>query len=301
MEDERRAQARASVEALDDWWSMDSEHYIVLSDDPGGERAADSLLTALESLRPHYAAYVPPFEKTVEGTSVVRIFRNDEDYIAYLDDPWLTMKPEDTTGIFSNGRRELVIRPARRNSSVDVGAVVRHEGFHQYVFGAWGGVRPSIWFNEGYAEFFASWRPKGNGRFEWTETKWETEMLGRMANSRDFDWSAVLRSLLLWDQRTFYNPPLQGGASASYALAYGLVYFLERGAPFVRNKPYRNVMPTYMRVMEETGDAVRATLEAFELGDRAADTEFLDRLARDMREFYRADSARRNARTAPMK
>ena len=298
IDDERRQQALASVAALDDWWAMESEHYVLLSDDPAGERSAEALLTGLERLRRHYASLVPPFRRTIDATSVVRVFRKDDDYLSYLRDPSLPMRPEDTAGVFSGARRELVIRPQRRNSATDVGAVVRHEGFHQYVFSAWGGVSPSIWFNEGFAEFFASYRPKGDGRFEWSESKWAAGFLERAAASRDLDWTALLRAMLLWDQATFYNPPLSGGASASYAFAYGLAYFLARGAPFVRNKPYRDVLPSYLAAMEETGDPVAATLEAFRLGPRGDDTEFLARLARDLREFWRSPSNRRNAARA---
>lgn len=298
IDDERRQQALASVAALDDWWAMESGHYVLLSDDPAGERSAEALLSGLERLRRHYAALVPPFQRTIESTSVVRVFRKGDDYVSYLRDPSLPMRPEDTAGVFSGARRELVIRPQRRNSAADIGAVVRHEGFHQYVFSAWGGVAPSIWFNEGFAEFFASYKPKGDGRFEWSENKWSAAFLERAASSRDLDWVALLRALVLWDQKTFYDPPLQGGASASYAFAYGLAYFLARGAAFVRNKPYRDVLPSYLAAMEATGDPVAATLEAFRLGPRGDDTEFLSRLARDLREFWRSPSNRRNAARA---
>ena len=295
IDDDSRARAVASVAALDDWWSMESEHYVLLSDDPGGERQADEVLTSLESLRRHYAALVPPFERTIEGTSVVRAFRGDDDYVSYLEDPSLPMRPQDTAGVFSGARRELVIRPRRRGSSADVAAVIRHEGFHQYVFSAWGGVAPSTWFNEGFAEFFASCKPKGGGRFEWSEDKAHVAFLERAAANRDLDWTQLLRAILLWDQRTFYSPPLPGGASDSYAFAYGVAYFLVRGAPFVRNKPYRDVLPAYVSAMEETGDPVAATLEAFRLGPRADDLDFLSRFAKDLREFFRAPSARRRA------
>ena len=296
LEDERRRQARASVEALDDWWYMESEHYILLSDAPGGERRADALLSELEALRPYYKAAIPPFERTVESSSVIRVFRNDEDYVAYLSQSDTGLDPAATAGIFSSARRELVIRPARRGSTIDAGAVARHEGFHQYVFAAWGGVAPSIWFNEGYAEFFASFRDTGGGSFEWAETKSEIDTLERLANADGIDWTALLHNLVLWDQATFYNPPFHDGAATSYALAYGIAYFLERGAPFVRNKPYRDIVPKYVETMERTGDPLRATAEAFRLGRRGDDTAFLAKFARDMREFFRSSSARRNAR-----
>lgn len=298
--DDRRAQAHASIEALDEWWHMDSEHYVVLSDAPGGVRAADSLLSMLETLRKHYTAAVPPFRRTIESTSVIRIFRRDEDYLAYLADSNLEMNPADTSGLFSGSRRELVIRPTVRGSTQDLGSVVRHEGFHQYIFSAWAGIRPSTWFNEGYAEFFASWKPKTDGKFEWTETGWEINTLERMAADEKLDWTQMLRFILLADQASFYNPPVFRSSSNSYALAYGIVYFLVRGAPFVRNKPYADILPTYIATMEETGDATQATLNAFRLGNQGSDTDFLERFAKDMRTFYKSESARRNARRAPL-
>jgi hypothetical protein len=279
---------------------MDSEHYVVLSDAPGGVRAADSLLSMLETLRKYYTAAVPPFRRTIESTSVIRIFRRDEDYLAYLADSNLEMNPADTSGLFSGSRRELVIRPTVRGSTQDLGSVVRHEGFHQYIFSAWAGIRPSTWFNEGYAEFFASWKPKTDGRFEWTETGWEINTLERMAADEKLDWTQMLRFILLADQASFYNPPVFRSSSNNYALAYGIVYFLVRGAPFVRNKPYADILPTYIATMEETGDATQATLNAFRLGNQGSDTDFLERFAKDMRTFYKSESARRNARRAPL-
>lgn len=304
-DDARRAGARASIELLDDWWHMDSPHYIVLSDVPGGTAQADRLLGVLEALRPRYAALVPRFPKAEEPTSVVRFFRNDDEFVRYFEGTPLALAVTETAGFYDGGRRELVIRPARKEwgGPEHMESTVRHEGFHQWLHAAWPGVDIPAWFNEGTAEFFESCVPRGaGGSFEWKEQEAAARWLEEWAKDRDANWTEMLRATLLADQATFYNPPHFGGESwRSYAFAYGLMYFLHRGAPLVRNQPWKDVLPTLYRSLYETPrDPIGATCAAFRLGPNGADTAFLEKFAADLRAFWRASSARQNARNAKL-
>ena len=297
-QDARRVRAWESIALLDDWWHMDSPHYVVLCDAPGGGPAADRLLSELEALRPHYEALVPPLPQAPSETSVVRLFRSDEEFARYLSGSGVALSGDLTAGFFDPERQELVVRPASRKNGADPAATIRHEGFHQYLEDAWGRIEASPWFNEGTAKLFECYEPDG-ARFVLREQRAPGRLLERLARSRDADWTALLRALLFMDYPAFYNPP-GGDPAASYALAYGLMYFLHRGAPQMRGRPYADVLPTYARTLRETQNPARATCEAFRMGADGRDGRFLKRLANDLQAFWRADSARRDARAAPI-
>lgn len=297
-EDEARRRARESVALLDDWWHMDSENYILLSDDANAARRGDTILLMLESLRPRYAALVPPFRRTIGQTSVVRVFRKREDYVAYVRESGVLLDPARSAGIFDGGRRELVISPVERNWTIDVNGTIRHEGFHQYLFAAWNGANASLWFNEGTAEVFESYKPQGRDAWKATEDEHHAKRLEALARGLpDAKWRELVLWLLFADGHAFYQPA-DNDVNRNYSLAYGVMFFLYRGAPAVRGEPYAKVLPTYFDEMERHGDCVRATLAAFEMGPDGSDTHLVDRFAKDLQAFWKNEGARRAARAA---
>ena len=297
-EDEARRRARESVALLDDWWHMDSENYILLSDDANAARRGDTILLMLESLRPRYAALVPPFRRTIGQTSVVRVFRRREDYVAYVRESGVLLDPARSAGIFDGGRRELVISPVERNWTIDVNGTIRHEGFHQYLFAAWNGANASLWFNEGTAEVFESYKPQGRDAWKATEDEHHAKRLEALARGLpDAKWRELVLWLLFADGHAFYQPS-DNDVNRNYSLAYGVMFFLYRGAPAVRGEPYAKVLPTYFDEMERHGDCNRATAAAFEMGPDGSDTHLLDRFAKDLQAFWKNEGARRAARAA---
>ncbi|MBQ9727148.1 MAG: DUF1570 domain-containing protein [Kiritimatiellae bacterium] len=297
-EDAARRAARQSVALLDDWWHMDSENYILLSDDPAAARRGDTLLLMLESLRPRYEALVPAFKRTIAQTSVVRVFRKREDYVRYVAESGVLLDPNQSAGIFDGSRRELVISPEVRGWTTDPNATVRHEGFHQYLFAAWNGAHASLWFNEGMAEVFETYEPKGKTAWRATESESHVRRLESLARSQtDAQWRDAVRRLLFADARAFYRPA-DGDVNRNYALAWGVAHFLCFGAPAVRGEPYKAVLPTYFDEMEKHGDCNRATAAAFAMGEDGSDAKLLDRFARDLQTFWKNESARRAARAA---
>ena len=299
-EDAARRRARESVALLDDWWHMDSENYILLSDDPAAVRRGDALLLMLESLRPRYEALVPPFKRTIAQTSVVRVFRRREDYVDYVARSGLLLDPDRSAGLFDGSRRELVISPVVRGWSTDPDATIRHEGFHQYLFAAWNGAVASLWFNEGLAEVFESCEPKGKGGWIPAENPHHARQLETLARTlTEEDWRACIRGLLFADAQAFYRPA-NGDPGLNYSLAYGLAHFLVFGAPAVRGTPYADVLPAYSAEMERHGDCNRATAAAFGFKSGGADSRLFDRFARDLQAFWKNESARRAARAAKL-
>jgi hypothetical protein len=247
-------------------------------------------------LRKAYARYVPPSHGV--GTCVVRIFASLPEYREYVKDE--SGIPGSSSGLWSPAREELLVAGDGKNTE-DALKTFRHEGFHQWLHAAWPGAEAPTWFNEGTAEFFESFVPRGaGGSFEWKEQEAAARWLEEWAKDRDANWTEMLRATLLADQATFYNPPHFGGESwRSYAFAYGLMYFLHRGAPLVRNQPWKDVLPTLYRSLHESPrDPLGATCAAFRLGPNGADTALLEKFADDLRAFWRSASARQNARNA---
>lgn len=289
-EDDVRIRARRSIEFMEDWWYMDSENYILLSDSKTAEPFSVALLDELESLRPYFEAAVPKFKMAFDNIGVLRLFENEADYIDYLRDDALGFDPRLTGGIFSSSRRELVIRPTSTITSDREGSVrsiIRHEGFHQYLFAALGGMTPSAWVNEGFAVFFENSEVLKNGDLEVHESGRHSEMLENLVKDTDLDWEKLLPGFLDMDYSTFY-----ANAEIDYAIAYGLVYYLMKGAPLERNKPYAEILPKYFAELEKSGDAEVASHVAFEKVDR-------NKFCNDFVSFWKTPKKRQDALRKP--
>lgn len=281
-----RDAARRSVAQLADWWSLDSEDFIVLSNHRAAERFAQDLLEDLQAARVLYARLVPAFAESAGDVSVVRIFATSAEYDAYVgaERAW-------TSGIFDPSRRELVIRPPEakgRDAQYQRALrVALHEGFHQYLFQATGGLPTAVWFNEGHATFFEV-AEISNRRAVVSENEGRVETLERLVEANACD----LRSLLTMGYETFYGGT-DAQREARYSLAWGLVYFLQRGAPLERNKPHAAILARYLQALAKTGNPDAATVAAF-------DGIALDAFERAFVGFWTTRRSRDTARRAPL-
>ncbi len=256
-----RARAQRSIAFLSDWWFMDSANYIMISDNKSAEQFAGTLLDDLEGLRPYFEQAIPRFTIATDMVGVLRLFERENDFMAYLGEGVAGLDAEKTGGIFSGGRRELVIRPTSKVASVGEGSIrsiIKHEGFHQYAFAAMGGISPSVWFNEGFACFFENCEVDRYGKFTVNESRRYSQTIEDLLKKKSMDWNQLIPAFFAMEPRTFYSDP-----EVNYAVAYGLVYYLMRGAPLERNKPYASVLPTYLQELERSGDPLVATNVAF--------------------------------------
>lgn len=271
-----RQRAKASIEAMDTWWFMDSPNYILLSDNDSAEQFASELLQEMERLRPFFHHVLGLGSAVQAEVGTVRLFEQVSDFITYIQsDGGVGMNPQHVAGIFSPMRRELVIRSTRAvgsNREGSVRDVLKHEGFHQYVFLAFPETSPSIWINEGFAEFFANSdvRPRSTV-LEVGESRVHAQTLERLVRQPDVNWAERLERFFALEPQGFYRQP-----QPHYALAWGVVYYLLRGAPLERGQPYREVLPTYWTTFAETGDAHAATQVAFQnVNFRAFSADFV--------------------------
>lgn len=270
-----RDAAHASIAAHKNWWAIDSEDYVLLSNGATSRKLAESLLEDLQQARTLYAAKLPGFADTADDVAVIRLFASGEEYDAYVgkDYAW-------SGGLYDGNRRELVIRPiASRSRDASYQRTLQtalHEGFHQYIHQATGVAQPAVWFNEGYATFFETLTFQ-NGKPVYDEDKSRFQILDRFLKVKP-PQSIPLRTLVAMDYQGFYAGT-DDDRAFTYALGWAFMYFLERGAPLVRNKPYENILSAYYAALKETGDRAAATAIAFQRVD-------MDALERDFRAFW---------------
>jgi len=248
-----RTAARKSVENMKDWWFAETPDYIFLSNirSATGKNLVRELQAAMPALRAAFAKIVPPY-KTESDVSVVRIFEDPTAYKQYVGQGM-----EWSTGCWVPMRRELVILSQGRNNNQTL-SIIRHEGFHQYLFYASDMIENATWFNEGHAVFFESAKVDSKGKVEIPEDM----RVGHLLENLDAA-TALIPKLIHADRDTFY-----GGSneqrSLNYTTAWALVYFLRKGAPSEKLSAYASILDTYHKTLAATRDAEAASSAAFE-------------------------------------
>jgi hypothetical protein len=248
-----RDAAKRSIAGMKEWWYAETPEYIFLSDlrSAEGKRLIKELQSELPALRQAYARLIPPFTAEMD-VNVVRIFSEQPAYQQYVGDSF-----EWSSGVWTPMRRELVIlgQSQERESLL---SIIRHEGFHQYLFYATSMIPNALWFNEGHACFFENVDANTRGRIEIQEPA-RVEHLLRTLDAVADNIPAILKA----DHRAFYAGGNENLRQLNYTTAWALVYFLRKGAPAQRLTAYANVLPTYLKTLAETQDPQAATAAAF--------------------------------------
>lgn len=280
-----REAAHRSIAAQKNWWAIDSEDYVLLSDlhDGNAKKMARDLLEKLQDARAIYAKMAPPFAATKDDVSVVRIFDKEEEYLDYVG-----AAQKNTCGLYVPSRRELIIRPiegagGRANKYAEILSTALHEGFHQFLHQGCGTANASVWLNEGHATLFETLSIHHH-RVEIPEDKGRMHRLLMVLKANP---DAVLPAFLRMDYPQYYAGTHEQ-VLGHYALGWGFTYFLRRGAPLLRGEPYAAVFPRYFEALRNGASPEEATRAAFEGIDLA-------RLESDFRAFFSPQgSANRN-------
>ena len=269
-----RASARKSIANMHDWWYAETEEYIFLSDirSSDGKTLVRRLQHDMPHLRSAFAALVPPFE-TITDTSVVRIFENAESYKQYVG-----QSMEWSIGAWSPMQRELIILAQGKDHDKTL-EIIRHEGFHQYLFHSCNMIKTSPWLNEGHACFFERSEVDRQGRVEFHENSRVNHLMTNLDAA-----AALLPNILKMDYAEFYDQNAEQRA-LNYTTAWALIYFLHKGAPLETSNPYKYIITTYLRELKNMQDPDAATLKAFS-------TVKIDNLQRDFQEFYKSKRTR---------
>ncbi len=249
--EETRKRVIVSVENMRDWWYVETPNYILKSNlRTRDRRLVLAIQEDIEIVRAAYAHFIPEVKK-IEEVSVVTVFADRGDYQNYVPD---TLKWSG--GAWLPQRRELVISPSgedRRRMDRDATLrVVYHEAFHQYIYYALNLAQLPIWINEGHAMLFeAAEVDQREKRIEVKENERRMSTLEDMLKDEKVD----LKRLMLMSPEEFYA---QGGRTENYALAWGLTYFLRKGAWQYEGKDYDKICDRVIQTSIKTRDARKA-------------------------------------------
>ena len=236
-----RVEARKSIENHDTWWIAETEGYVILSDldSNTGKTFASDLQDTMPPLKAAFMKLVPPLTHEPD-ISVIRIFRDRADYIRYAGEG-----QEWTGGLWMPARRELVLV-----LSSDVDALLRtlrHEAFHQYLSYAYCMITTPPWMNEGHAVLFENAAISTKGKVTLPEDERRVALL---LDNMDLVVEA-LPDFFNADYAGFY-----GGTSEQrqlkYAMAWGIIYYLQKGAAQERNTPFKDILPDLAEALAET-------------------------------------------------
>jgi hypothetical protein len=255
--DESRARVRESIRNMKDWWMAEGSNTLVLSNiRTGKSQLVDAILEDLEKLRPAWEALVPPWEPLRE-VAVVRVFATPEEYVRYVGS-----KMAWTSGLWVSSRRELMIRSMEEGSVARKRraalAIVYHEGFHQYLDSAFCGQQPAPWYNEGYATLSGSIDFTGR-RVTFEKDPPAVALLAQLVRQGRADPARILEL----DYEAFYGKDDEARRE-HYALAWGLMYFLQGEPDNRKTAPWRGIPATYAAAFRESHDPNQATRKAFE-------------------------------------
>lgn len=242
-DDPIRLEARKSIENYADWWIYEVNGYVILSDvDPDtGKTLVNALRANLPILQKAYAMLAPPFSGD-HDISVLRIFRNPADYVRYVGEAYSW-----TEGLWMAKRRELVVLYA--DNTTRLLRVIQHEAFHQYISYAYCMQTPAPWFNEGHAMLVEQATISKKSVVTLPE---DEERLALLLENLDVV-CANMEAFLFATYDQFY-----GGTDAErqlkYAMAYGIVYYLQKSKLQEREAPYAWLIDTYAETTQQAND-----------------------------------------------
>ena len=247
-----RIEARKSIENYADWWFAETTGYIILSDVDTeiGTAMIRNLQDTLPALQQAYARLLPPLTRETD-IALIRLFQTRDAYVRHVGEAnaW-------SGGMWMPGRRELVL--FLHDSHPVMMRMLRHELFHQYLSHAYCMLPTAPWLNEGHACFFENAQVDAKGKVALEE---DPDRISVLLENLD-EAVKFLPQLLRATHTEFYS-----GTSASlrlkYALAWGLAYYLQKGAPQERNTPFKDVLPDYAAALALTHDGEAATIAAF--------------------------------------
>jgi hypothetical protein len=274
----------AGIRNLNDWWYVETDDFIILSDLSTRYRVMiQDLQSELQLLRGAFEELIPATRR-ISDVSVIRVFGSEKQYTSYVG-PRHTW----TAGMWMPSRGELVVRPLTWGSSdrkrEQFLSTIYHEALHQYVFYALGKVQTSPWFNEGHAVFFEDAHIL-SGRVEIEEDKKRVELLEEILAQDNL--GKQLPYLFSLDYPDFYssNNKLR---RINYTLAWAVIYYLHKADKESIPPRVANILPAYLKALSKTGDMKKATGAVF--GDDA-----LTVFTKDFDDFWNSDLRRVRAR-----
>ena len=248
-----RTAARKSIANMKDWWFAETPEYIFLSNirSSTGKSLVKELQATMPVLREAFTKLIPPFDNATD-VSVVRICETEETYKQYVG-----KSLEWSIGLWNPSRRELVILSQGKDKEKTLD-IIKHEGFHQYLFYACSMIENATWFNEGHACFCETAEVDGKGHVEIRENARVRHLLENLdAASRN------IPKVIHLSHSAFYGGT-EEQRSLNYTTSWALVYFLRKGVPSEKLTAYSAILDTYLKTLATAKDSDAATTAAFE-------------------------------------
>ncbi len=267
-----------SIRNLKGWWYDVTPNYIILSNlKSGSDSFVEQLKISLKLIRSAYRQCIP--ESLNAGIGVIRIPATRQEYCEYVgeDSRW-------TSGLWVPRRKELVLCPADnqsvRGKRQSLLHTAFHEGFHQYAYYAFGQANPSMWFNEGYAQFFEN-AVVANGRISIEESPRALALVTSTRSGSEMD----LRRLLSLSWQEFYDSD-DKIRTRNYAFSWAFVYYLKKDA----SSPFTELLDRYVAAFQSNGGNGEKATESMLAGVD------LKRLQLDFERFWQSNSRQAAAR-----
>ncbi len=282
---ESRERAINSIRGMPGWWFAETPNYVLVSDLSRGQSSfIQRLQEDLENMRSAYERIIPP-RQPIAAVSLVRVFADGDEYVRYVG-----ANLAHTGGVWMPSKRELVVRSFdlrnEREQRSRLAQIVYHEAFHQYIYYAFDYMTPAAWYNEGHATFFEG-ADSRRGEFRVDEVERYAQVVEALAQRGPLP----VEAFLALDYDTFYQ---RGGGQAGqqlakYALSWGLIYYLRKGASVEEENDYEKILPRYEDAFWETRNPDQATNVAF------ADVDMAEFIA-SFTDFWSSSRRRHRAR-----
>ncbi len=249
-----------AIKSMKNWWYFETTNFIFAADIKN-KKTARELASTLEHCRSVFEKFYP-LTKPFDAACVAKMFQERGEYVAYVG-----KKFEWTGGLWMPSKKELIVSPMNWGTRSDrrrmMVTVTNHESFHMYIYFACGERDTAVWFNEGNATFFQGLEFRGN--------KAHINTIYRMESMRKIAPRADIKTLLGMSYETFYG----ANQRENYTLGWGLMFFLWKGAPIMKEKNnYSEIPRKYYDAMLACGNGKKAT----EIAWKGVDMEQFERL-----------------------
>ncbi len=160
----------------DGWFHLSSRggNFVVFSDAERG--MATQIARQLEGARTLFTKLFPG-EARLAGKTVVRLFREKEEYIR-------NGAPEGSLGCWSDETMDLSFHCDPKLGRGSLYMALKHEAFHQFIR-CYAGCRPAPWFDEGSADYFAAGEFLGE-RLKVRENAWCRDKIRAIILRKEF-------------------------------------------------------------------------------------------------------------------
>jgi hypothetical protein len=222
--------ASQSIAPLQGWYCLESAHYVYLSN--AGEALVNEMRGRLETIRRDVFDKLFPPAKPITEVPIVRIFRNESEYLAFGG-------PAGTKGHWNRGTEELVFYdrdPLDRERTLSVMNAI---AFMHYIQFAAGDVYADPWFVQGMSQYFAGFR-FANGVFVCAKNEEQRQAIRDAVREGE---APPLKKFLRLSQLEYYSHP-----DTNDAEGWALIYFLREHAP---DPKWRKIPEIYFKTLKE--------------------------------------------------